>query len=55
MMTQIIESDMCNYEELGCLDEIFKKQAQTTPDATAVVNVDGSIVRINITLLLLIK
>ncbi|XP_050537486.1 uncharacterized protein LOC126903364 [Daktulosphaira vitifoliae] len=42
-MTQFFEVDMYNYEELGCLDEIFKKQAEATPHATAVVNIDGSI------------
>ncbi len=29
--------DMSRYDQLGCLHEMFMKQAQKTPDNTAVV------------------
>ncbi|XP_050430668.1 uncharacterized protein LOC126839393 isoform X2 [Adelges cooleyi] len=42
-MPQVTRVDMFDYDKFGCLDEMLKKQVDATPDATAVVNVDGSV------------
>lgn len=36
--------DMSDYDKQGCLDEMFKNQANATPNAVAIVNIDGSTV-----------
>lgn len=43
-MTKIPIVDMSDYDKQGCLDDMFKKQANATPNAVAVVNIDGSVV-----------
>lgn len=47
-MPQVPVVDMSDYDELGCLDEMFKNQANATPNAIAVVDIDGSTVCLNI-------
>lgn len=44
MSTKVPLVDMSDYDGQGCLDDMFRSQAKATPDAVAVVNVDGSIV-----------
>jgi len=43
-MSKVPLADMSDYDQHGCLDEMFKNQAKVTPNAVAVVNVDGSMV-----------
>lgn len=43
-MSKVPIVDMCGYDEQGCLNEMFKKQANATPNAVAVINIDGSVV-----------
>ncbi|XP_026818153.1 LOW QUALITY PROTEIN: uncharacterized protein LOC113557060 [Rhopalosiphum maidis] len=43
-MSKVPAVNMSNYDKQGCLDEMFKIQANATPNAVAVVNVDGSTV-----------
>lgn len=43
-MSKVPSVNMSNYDKQGCLDEMFKVQANTTPNAVAVINVDGSMV-----------
>lgn len=35
---------MSDYDKQGCLDVMFRNQANTTPNAVAVINIDGSMV-----------
>ncbi|KAL4089148.1 hypothetical protein QTP88_024216 [Uroleucon formosanum] len=41
-MLKVPSVNMSNYDKQGCLDEMFKIQANATPNAVAVVNIDGS-------------
>lgn len=43
-MSKVPSVSMSNYDKQGCLDEMFKVQANATPNAVAVINVDGSMV-----------
>lgn len=43
-MSKVPVVNMSDYDKYGCLDEIFKNQANATPNAIAVVNIDGSVV-----------
>jgi len=43
-MSKVPSVDMSNYDKQGCLDEMFKIQANATPNAVAVINIDGSMV-----------
>lgn len=43
-MSKVPTVNMSNYDKQGCLDEMFKVQANATPNAVAVINVDGSMV-----------
>lgn len=43
-MSKVPSINMSNYDKQGCLDEMFKIQANATPNAVAVINVDGSMV-----------
>jgi len=43
-MSKVPSVDMSNYDKQGSLDEMFKIQANATPNAVAVVNIDGSMV-----------
>lgn len=43
-MTKIPVVDMSDYDKQGCLNELFKNQANATPNVVAVVNIDGSMV-----------
>lgn len=43
-MSKVPLADMSDYDQQGCLDEMFKNQSNVTPNAVAVVNVDGSMV-----------
>jgi len=43
-MSKVPSVNMSNYDKQGCLDEMFKVQANATPNAVAVINVDGSTV-----------
>lgn len=42
------EVDMSDYENLGCLHDLFITQAKKTPKNIAVVNCDGSKVSFSI-------
>lgn len=53
MSTKVPLVDMSDYDGQGCLDQMFRNQAKATPDAVAVVNIDGSVVGfINIIIIL---
>jgi len=41
-MLKVPSVNMSNYDKQGCLDEMFKIQANATPNAVAVINIDGS-------------
>lgn len=43
-MSKVPIVNMSGYDEQGCLNEMFKKQANATPNALAVINIDGSTV-----------
>jgi len=43
-MSKVPSVNMSNYDKQGCLDEMFKIQANATPNAVAVINIDGSMV-----------
>lgn len=43
-MSKVPVVNMSDYDKQGCLDEMFKNQANATPNAIAVVNIDGSTV-----------
>jgi len=43
-MSKVPSVNMSNYDKQGCLDEMFKVQANATPNAVAVINVDGTMV-----------
>lgn len=43
-MSKVPVVNMFGYDEHGCLDEMFKNQANATPNAVAVINIDGSMV-----------
>lgn len=43
-MSTVPSVNMSNYDKQGCLDEMFKIQANATPNAVAVINIDGSMV-----------
>lgn len=43
-MAKVPIVNMSDYDKQGCLDEMFKNQAKATPNAIAVVNIDGSTV-----------
>lgn len=43
-MSKVPIVNMSDYDKQGSLDEMFKKQANATPNAIAVVNIDGSTV-----------
>lgn len=43
-MPNVPKVNMSDYDKQGSLDEMFKNQANATPNAVAVVNIDGSVV-----------
>lgn len=43
-MSKVPTVNMSDYDKQGCLDIMFRNQANATPNAVAVVNIDGSIV-----------
>ena len=43
-MSKVPFVNMSNYDKQGCLDKMFKIQANATPKAVAVINIDGSMV-----------
>lgn len=47
-MSKVPIVDMSDYDTQGCLDEMFKNQANATPNAVAVINTDGSVVSLMI-------
>lgn len=47
-MSKVPLVNMSDYDKQGCLDEMFKNQANATPNAVAVVNIDGSTVSLKI-------
>lgn len=43
-MSKVPSVNISDYDKHGCLDKMFKNQANATPNAVAVVNIDGSVV-----------
>lgn len=43
-MSKVPIVSMSDYDKQGCLDDMFKNQANKTPNAIAVINIDGSMV-----------
>lgn len=45
-MSKVPVVNMYDYDKQGCIHEMFKNQANATPNAVAVINIDGSVVSI---------